>query len=142
MMYLGRDFFNFTLFGDCSTSKICKYLSFSKHAKFSTIISSNVFPAPHSFFSPSGSIRKQTLGLQLSQWTFEFYSLIFLFLLIIFYLLCYYSCPDLSPFAPLHAAPTTLSGNPPPLFMQMGHVSKFFGFSIPYTALYIPVAIL
>ena len=30
----------------------------------------------------------------------------------------------------------------PQLFMSMGHVYKFFGYSISYTVLYIPMAIL
>ena len=31
---------------------------------------------------------------------------------------------------------------PPPLFMSMGHAYMFFGYSISYTVLYIPTAIL
>ena len=31
---------------------------------------------------------------------------------------------------------------PPPLFMSMGHVYKFFGYSMSYTVLYILMAIL
>ena len=31
---------------------------------------------------------------------------------------------------------------PTPLFMSMGHAYKFFGYSISYTVLYIPMAIL
>ena len=45
-------------------------------------------------------------------------------------------------FAPLHPAPPTPSGHPPPLFMSMSQAYKFFGFSISYAVLYIPVAIL
>ena len=62
--------------------------------------------------------------------------------LIIFYVLCYYSYPDFSPFACLHSATPTTSGNTHTLFMSMGDVCKFFGYSISYTVLYTPMAIL
>ena len=68
-------------------------------------------------------------------------SIIFLFS-IIFYWLCYYSCPNFSSFVPLHPAPPTPSGNSTPLSMSMGHVRKSFDYSISYTVLYIPLAIL
>ena len=41
-----------------------------------------------------------------------------------------------------HSVLSTPSGNPTPLFMSMGHMCKFFGCSISYTVLYIPMAIL
>ena len=43
---------------------------------------------------------------------------------------------------PLHPAPPTLSGNPLPLFMSMGHAYTFFGYSLSYTVLYICMATL
>ena len=59
----------------------------------------------------------------------------FLFL-IIFYWLCYYSCPDFSPFAPLPSTPYSLR---PSLHhcvcMSIAHAYKFFGYSISYTVL-------
>ena len=63
-------------------------------------------------------------------------------ILIIFYYLCYYSCPNFSPFAPFHPAPLLPEAIPTPLFMSMGHAQMFFGYSISYTVLYIPMAIL
>ena len=62
----------------------------------------------------------------------------FLFTLIIFYCLCYYSYPDFSPFAPLHPAAPLSQAIPTLLFMSMGHVYKFFGCSISYAILYNP----
>ena len=56
-------------------------------------------------------------------------------------LLCYYICPDFSPFAPSTQHPQSLRQSPPPLFMSMGHVYKFSGCSISYAVLYIPMAI-
>ena len=54
------------------------------------------------------------------QWYFIFYFLIchlshimYYFLNVIFYWLCYHSCPVFSPFAPLHPAPPPPSSNPP-----------------------------
>ena len=46
-----------------------------------------------------------------------------------------------------HLAPSTQypllpQAIPTPLFMSMGHVYKFFGYSISYAVLYIPMAIL
>ena len=64
---------------------------------------------------------------------------LFTFLLlffIIFYRLCYYSSPRFSPFVPLHAAPLVTPGAHITLFMFMGHVYKFFGYSIPFTVFY------
>ena len=55
----------------------------------------------------------------------------------IFYWLCYYSCPNFLPLLPLHPAPPLPQAVPTPLFTHMGHVYKFFGCSISYTALYI-----
>ena len=63
------------------------------------------------------------------------------YFLIRFYWSCYYSCPSFSPFALLHPAPAhSLGQSPPPL--SMGQTYVFFGYSISYTVLYIPVAIL
>ena len=70
---------------------------------------------------------------------FLFFKGLLIYFKIIFYWLCYYSCPDFSPFALLHPALPTCLGNPPPLFTSMGHVYKFFGYSISCTVLYIPL---
>ena len=52
--------------------------------------------------------------------------------LIIFYCLCYYSCPNFSPFDPLHPAPNPFpQAIPLLLFKFMGHTYVFFGFPIP-----------
>ena len=72
----------------------------------------------------------------------EFLNFILFYFLIIFYWLCYHSCPNFPPLAPIHPAPPPPTGNPPPLFMSMGHVCKFFGCVISYTVFYIPMAIL
>ena len=56
-------------------------------------------------------------------------------------IICYYSCPNISPFAALHPATPFPQAIPTPLFMSMGQACKFFGYSISYTVLYIPVAI-
>ena len=47
--------------------------------------------------------------------------------------------PPLTPSAQHPSLPQAI---PPPLFMSMGHVYNFFGYSISYTVLYIPMAIL
>ena len=65
-----------------------------------------------------------------------------IFILIIFYWLRYYHCPDFSPLALLYAACPLPWAIPIPLLMSMGHVYKFFGYSISCTVLYIPMAIL
>ena len=66
----------------------------------------------------------------------------FLFLSI-FYWLCYYNCPNF--FSPLHPhlipASTTLQHSSPK-FMSMGYTCKFFGFSVSYTILNLPLSIL
>ena len=49
---------------------------------------------------------------------------------------------DISPFVPLHTAPLLSQALPPPLLTSMGHIYKFFGYSISYTVLYIFLAIL
>ena len=58
----------------------------------------------------------------------------------IFYWLCYYSCPIFSPlYSPL---PCTLPPTyipPDPWFVSMGCTYKFFGFSISYTILNLPL---
>ena len=62
--------------------------------------------------------------------------------LIIFYWACYYSCPDSSPLLPSTQHPPLPQAIPTPLFMSMSHEYKFCGYSISYTVLYIPEAIL
>ena len=52
---------------------------------------------------------------------------------IIFYWLCYYSCASFSPLPLHHPAPPLPQAIPTPLFLPMGHVYKFFGYSISYT---------
>ena len=44
------------------------------------------------------------------------------------------------PLPPLHSTPS-LWQSPPPLFMSMGHMYKFFVYTTYYTVLYIPMAI-
>ena len=62
-----------------------------------------------------------------------------LFLKNILYWLCSYSCLNFFPFAPLYPAlPTPPQAIPTLLFMSMGHVYKFCGYSISSTVLYIP----
>ena len=46
------------------------------------------------------------------------------------------------PFAPSTKRPPLPQAIPTQLFMSMGHGYKFFGYSISYTVLYIPTAIL
>ena len=46
------------------------------------------------------------------------------------------------PLCPLHPSPPTPQAILPPLFIPMGHVYKFSGYSISYTVLYIITAIL
>ena len=51
--------------------------------------------------------------------------------------------PFFSPFAtPPHHPPLSQAILAQSLFMSIGHVYKFFGYSISYTALYTPMAIL
>ena len=47
--------------------------------------------------------------------------------------------PPLPPFTQHLPLPQAI---PPPVFLSMGHAYKFFGYSIFYTVLYIPMAIL
>ena len=47
-----------------------------------------------------------------------------------------------SPSAPLYPAPPLSEVIHTPLFMTMGHVYKFLGYSTSYTVFYIPMAIL
>ena len=61
------------------------------------------------------------------------------FILCMFYWLSYYGCPNFSPLASLHLGTHLPSSNPPTQFMPMGHTCKFFGFSISYAILNIPV---
>ena len=46
----------------------------------------------------------------------------------------------ISPLCPLHPVSTLPQAIPPLLFTSMGHAYKFFGYSISYTVLYIPMA--
>ena len=94
-------------------------------------------PTPSSFANRDLPV----LPLYLFVFAYCLYLLCFDFL-IIFYWLCYYSCPDFSHYTPLHSALPLLQTIPPPLFMSIGHVCKFFGCSISYTVLYIVMAIL
>ena len=57
---------------------------------------------------------------------------------------CYYRCLNCFPFGPLHLVSPIPSGNPhpPPQFMSMGRACKFFGCSIFYSVLNIPLFIL
>ena len=71
---------------------------------------------------------------------YYFLCLFISFLKIIFYWLCYYSCPGFSSFAPLYSAPLHPSDKPHTMFI--GHAYKFFGYSISYTVHYISMAIL
>ena len=52
------------------------------------------------------------------------------FLKIIFYWLCYYSCPNFPPLPPSTQHPPILHAILTTLFMSMGHAYKFFGYSI------------
>ena len=45
-------------------------------------------------------------------------------------------------FIPLCSVPLLPSSNSPPQFMSLGHTCKFFGFSISYTILNLPLTIL
>ena len=47
-----------------------------------------------------------------------------------------------SPFAPSTQHPLLTQAISPPLFLSMSHAYKFFSYSISYTLLYIPMAIL
>ena len=47
-----------------------------------------------------------------------------------------------SPVSSLHPTPSTASGNPHTIVHVHAQEYKFFGFSIPYTVLYIPMAVL
>ena len=62
----------------------------------------------------------------------------YVFFKIIFYWLCYCSCPNFSLFAPLHPAPPTPSSNLHTMVMSIGPVYKFFGYSLSYTTLHPP----
>ena len=46
------------------------------------------------------------------------------------------------PLPPSTQHPLLLQTIPTPLFMSMGHAYKFFGLSIPFTVLHIPMAML
>ena len=46
------------------------------------------------------------------------------------------------PFAPLHPAPFTPSGNSPTIFMSISYAYKFFDYSISWAVFYLPMAIL
>ena len=55
----------------------------------------------------------------------------------IFYWLCFYSCPNFSPFPHSTRYPLP-SSNAPTYFMSIGHTYKFFGFSISCIVLNTP----
>ena len=63
----------------------------------------------------------------------------FKIIIIIFYCLCYYSCPKFSPF---DALPALLQAVPALLSMSVGHAYIFFSYSILCAVLYIPMSIL
>ena len=70
-----------------------------------------------------------------------FYNVCVLLFKIIFYWLCYYSCPNFFPFAsplPSYPLPQAIST---PIFMSMGHMCKLSGYSISYTVLHIPMVL-
>ena len=70
------------------------------------------------------------------------FSNLFVSFLVMFYGLCYYIVLIL-PLCPTPPSNPPLSqAIPTPSFTSMGHVCKFFGYSISYTALYIPMATL
>ena len=72
-----------------------------------------------------------------------FYILYFYFFKILLYFTDYATTTILIfPFVPLHPALPIPWGNPPQLFMSMGHVYNSFSYPISYNALYIPMAIL
>lgn len=80
MMFLGMDFFGFIMFRTHSPSYICRFISFTKVGKFSTIVSLNIF-WEHSFCpllwnSNDTNIRLFVIGPQksLSLYTFFFSS--------------------------------------------------------------------
>lgn len=72
MMYLYMDIFGFFQDAVCSASWICRFMSFIKLGKFSTIISSNIFSASQFFLSPSGISRTQILDSQVLRVLFIF----------------------------------------------------------------------
>ena len=53
-----------------------------------------------------------------------------------------YICPAFSSFVTLHKAPPLSQAIPERLFLSTGDAYKFFGYSISYTVLYIPMVIL
>ena len=58
--------------------------------------------------------------------------------LMIFYWLCYYSCPDLSPYAPLYPAPPSLRQPPRHCSCPWSCTGRVFACSVSYTVLHIP----
>ena len=62
--------------------------------------------------------------------------------LIIFYWLCITVVPIFPHFPTSSHLTPTPSGDPHTIIQVHGHVNKFFGYSIFYTVLYIPMAIL
>ena len=107
---------------------LCHPNKFNKKEKYWPCISSmEKWVSPLSYFK---------------NYVFGFWLLSLMLFLIIFCWLCYYSCPNLSPFAPFHPVPVLPQAIPTPLFMSMGHAYNFFGYFLFYTVLYIPMAIL
>ena len=58
------------------------------------------------------------------------------FIVIIFYGLCYYSCPAFSPFATLHPEPPTPSSNPPTIDCSCPWVMCLSSLATPFSILY------
>ena len=88
-----------------------------------------------------GFVQKQTITLFISHFTIlstKYMRDIFQRFLSVFYRLCCYSCPIFfSPLFPSTLYPST--SIPCPQFMPMGRTYKFFGFSISYTILNLPL---
>lgn len=55
-MCLGMNFFGFILFEVPPASWVCRFMPFTNFGTFSAIIFLNTHSAPHSFYSPSGSL--------------------------------------------------------------------------------------
>ena len=71
-----------------------------------------------------------------------YFLLIFIYFLNYILLIMLSSYPECSFFALSTQSPLLPQAVPSPLFMFMGHAYKCFGYSIVYTVLYIPMAVL